>query len=552
LKNAVKILYLHGRHIEKYLSRYYSPNTHLTGEALGLYYLGTQLPFLERAKHWRTLGENILLDEVTRQLHPDGVYFEQSTWYQRYTVDIFTQFLLLRSRNDGQILTGKGAELEVRLQRAYDFLMHSTFPNGRTPLIGDDDGGRLLPLTNSDPDDFRGTLAIGAVLFEQSGLRYVAGEVSQEVFWLQGPKRINDFESLPAAEPAVESASFPDGGYYIMRDGWSETDNCLMVDCGEVGALTGAHGHSDTLGIEVAIRGKTLLVDSGTFTYHDSAELRNYFRSSSAHNTLTIDGLSSSEPASAFNWKSRAQAEAHHWLSKPRFDFFKGSHTGYERFGDGATHTRSVLFIKGDYWIMRDFIGGTGSHEYSLDFHYAIDRKPVVEKDDRWIGDPDHRLFVFGDNGAWRQKESWVSNHHGSRDNASFLSYVSRGLGPQEFFTFILPVDSANEPMVQEAATTSGRAFFIKYDGYTDLFVFNDDSSQVVDNGVFRSNFEYSWARLRASESLPDEFILINGDRFAIGDKEMFESHEVNSASARRFGNELYIATDLGRTIKTL
>ena len=44
-QKALKFLYLQGRHIEKYLSTYYSPNTHLTGEALGLYYLGTQFPF---------------------------------------------------------------------------------------------------------------------------------------------------------------------------------------------------------------------------------------------------------------------------------------------------------------------------------------------------------------------------------------------------------------------------------------------------------------------------------------------------------------------------
>ena len=40
----LKYLYLHGRHLETYLSTYFSPNTHLTGEALGLYYLGTVFP----------------------------------------------------------------------------------------------------------------------------------------------------------------------------------------------------------------------------------------------------------------------------------------------------------------------------------------------------------------------------------------------------------------------------------------------------------------------------------------------------------------------------
>ena len=105
-KSALKYLYLHGRHIELYLSKYYSPNTHLTGEALGLYYLGTQLPFLERSEHWRKLGEDILFAEITKQITPDGVYFEQSTWYQRYTVDIYSHFVLLRSLYDEPYFNG--------------------------------------------------------------------------------------------------------------------------------------------------------------------------------------------------------------------------------------------------------------------------------------------------------------------------------------------------------------------------------------------------------------------------------------------------------------
>ena len=84
----------------------------------------------------------------------------------------------------------------------------------------------------------------------------------------------------------------------------------LLVDCGEVGALTGGHGHADTLAIELAIRGKTVLVDSGTYTYHESRELRNYFRSTTAHNTLVIDDKSRhSEPGDKFSWKTKAEAK---------------------------------------------------------------------------------------------------------------------------------------------------------------------------------------------------------------------------------------------------
>jgi hypothetical protein len=74
---ALKFLYLHARHLETYLSTYFSPNTHLTGEALGLFYLGTLWPEFRRAAHWRDEGRRILLSSLDRHVQTDGVYFEQ-------------------------------------------------------------------------------------------------------------------------------------------------------------------------------------------------------------------------------------------------------------------------------------------------------------------------------------------------------------------------------------------------------------------------------------------------------------------------------------------
>ena len=124
-----------------------------------------------------------------------------------------------------------------------------------------------------------------------------------------------------------------------------------------------AHGHADALSIEAAIHGKTLLVDSGTYTYHESRELRDYFRSTAAHNTLEVDGLSSSVPGNTFGWKTRAEADCRTWISEVRFDFFEGSHNGYQRLQSPGIHTRSILFLKGDYWIMRDVFETAGEYE---------------------------------------------------------------------------------------------------------------------------------------------------------------------------------------------
>ena len=41
-------LAFHGRHIERYLSTYFSPNTHLLGEAVALFFLGTLYPQMPR------------------------------------------------------------------------------------------------------------------------------------------------------------------------------------------------------------------------------------------------------------------------------------------------------------------------------------------------------------------------------------------------------------------------------------------------------------------------------------------------------------------------
>ena len=96
----LKSLIEHGRHIETYLSYYYSPNTHLTGEALGLFYLGLALPELNRAEGWRNLGLRILLDQAPKQVRPDGVFFEQSSYYHRYTADFYTHLFALTRAND--------------------------------------------------------------------------------------------------------------------------------------------------------------------------------------------------------------------------------------------------------------------------------------------------------------------------------------------------------------------------------------------------------------------------------------------------------------------
>ncbi len=550
---AARFVYSHGRHIEKYLSTYYSPNTHLTGEALGLYYIGTQFSFLKSAKAWRDAGAKILFDELDRQILPDGVYFEQSTWYQRYTADFYTHFFILQTLNDGAELTEKQREkLAKKVQSLMDFLMAITRPDGTTPLIGDDDGGRLLPRVNSASDDFRAVLSNGAVLFERGDYKFIAKSFAEESLWLLGAAGARSFENLQEKMPAKQSFSFKCGGYFIMRDGWTETDNYLLIDCGELGALNGGHAHADALAINLAVGGKTVLVDSGTYSYHESVEIRNYFRSTEAHNTLTIDDQSSSATGNKFSWKTKANAELKRWISEDRFDFFEGTHDGYRSLPNSATHTREILFLKNDYWIVRDFVATSGRHDYKLNFHFdaAINAAVEMNGDDNFYAtvasnsEGNLRLFTFGDNGNWAEKQSPFSNCYGRKNDATHLRFASEGTGAQEFFTFFLPAESgADAPQITEAEVAGGRAFVINFRGYQDLFVFAD-GDRIVHTEIFNTDFRFFWSRISAGETLPEEFVLIGGKNFSLDGREIINSaYDLEFLTARRFGNKLNMRT---------
>src|SRR6202051_759147 len=92
-------LAFHGRYIERYLSTFFSPNTHLLGEAVALFLLGTLFPLMQRGVQWKDKGWKFILDEARRQVRPDGVYFEQSLYYHVYALDFFLYARLLAARN---------------------------------------------------------------------------------------------------------------------------------------------------------------------------------------------------------------------------------------------------------------------------------------------------------------------------------------------------------------------------------------------------------------------------------------------------------------------
>ena len=439
LLTALESLRVHAAHIERYLSTYYSPNTHLTGEALGLLYLGTALPWFTAATRWRSSGWEILREQLFRQVRPDGTYFEQALYYHRYTADIFHHALLLSDANGWT----RDAAMRERVEKLDEFLVHAVHPDGTVPLVGDDDGGRLMRLDGLSTRDARPTLSTGAAMFGRGDFRCLGGEAVEECIWLLGETGASALAATRAQKPGALSRGFEDGGFYVLRDGWGASATWALVDGGPHGWLNCGHAHADALAIEVATDGRAALTDSGTFRY--TGEERDLFRATSSHNTATVDGESSSVTGGPFHWRHIARTTVHEWRTSPAVDFWRGSHDGYARLSDPVTHERSVLFLHGQYMVVLDAIAARGTHEWTVRWHAApglLLRERAVSSIQ--LVDPSRtegsllEIVLLGD-GALRSETSWRSEAYGARRDASSLSYSSTGAGRQTVVSLLVP-----------------------------------------------------------------------------------------------------------------
>lgn len=477
LDRAVSYLDVHGRHLERYLSTYFSPNTHLTGEALGLLYLGVSLPRLKRAARWRQKGWDILVEQLPKQVHPDGVYFEQASYYHRYTVDIYLHAVILARKSGIPV----PPEMLERLGLLVDHLADLTRPDGTIPIIGDDDGGRLAWLDERDFMDVRSPLAVASVVFDRPDHAGISGDATEEVFWLLGPEAGEQVDRWALHHPKPDHLSrlYPVGGYAIMRDGWDRTANHAVIDCGPLGMMNCGHAHSDALAMEISMAGCAILVDPGTYTYTASAVDRDRFRLSASHNTVTVDGQSASVPAGPFSWAIRTDARCESWYAGGNVDWFVGSHAGFQRLSDPATHRRSVLFVHDSYFIVVDSIVAAGEHEAVAHWHTAIGSMVTSLSPTSAIvtvpcthGPSALFLGAAGDVDSLEWDEDWVSPSYGSRARAPRARLVIRGRGQRELISVLAPAGGAQRVQIREEPAAVGRALSLFGPDMHDLFLF--------------------------------------------------------------------------------
>jgi heparinase II/III-like protein len=318
----------HGLHLEHNLSIYFSPNTHLLGEAVALHALGV----LFNIDRWRRVGASIVEQQMDRQVRADGAHFEQSSYYHIYALDLFQFHAVLSSTPDSY---------RQKLAAMAEYLDALLGPGGSIPCIGDDDGGRLFHPYGERSQFGRATLATSGRPREESDLH------EQAAWW-----GVTGISNSP--RPPRRSRLFKDSGLAVIECG----DVQILVKAGSFGANRAGHSHSDCLSIVVRRGGEDILIDPGTYTYVADAQARAWFRGAAAHNTVRIEGRDQAAARPQFGWLSKPEVSIQDWRSTEAEDLLEAT-ARYDGFG----HRRRVSFRKPhELFVIDEIDGPPGTH----------------------------------------------------------------------------------------------------------------------------------------------------------------------------------------------
>lgn len=364
-------VYRHCVFIAGHFSRYSSANNHLLGELMGLFIASLTWPLWKRSRRWKKRAQRELEREALLQNAPDGVNREQANWYHHEVADMMIVSGLVAHANGCDF----GAAYWDRLRSMLQYIASIMDRGGQVPNFGDADDAIIARLDPHAKNVYRSLLATGAVLFDCAEFKFKAGDLDDKTRWLLGDAAAGGFQAIdPSTVSLPMRLDFPDAGYYILGDRFETAREVRIVaDAGPLGYLSiAAHGHADALSFTLSVGGREILIDPGTYAYHTHRAWRDYFKGTSAHNTVRVDGLDQSVSGGNFLWIKHAQARALAIERTPLADRWVASHDGYSRLKHPLTHRRELLLEKPSSRLqVIDELLGSGAHEIEIFWHFA-------------------------------------------------------------------------------------------------------------------------------------------------------------------------------------
>jgi hypothetical protein len=353
------------RHVERELG-----GNHLLENAAALAMAGVLFEG-PAARRWLDKGEQILRRELARQILPHGEHEERSPMYHARLLEC-----LLDVRDAAAALRPELARFcQENADRMAGFLAAILHPDENIPLLGDSClaatpppaaliarvGGTMGGCIENEPSNVGQSVNLPKMAGWQPAPR------ARKAGWQPAPR---------AGKAGWQPAPRAVGPYWIFR----HEDDFLLFDAGPVGPdHLPAHAHGDLLGIEASVAGRRLLVDAGAYCYEDDA-MRQYCRSSAAHNVLRMDDQDQCDTWSRFRMGYRGWPRD--FTSGKHGDFWwaRAEHDAYRRLGVPRVGRR-LACRPGGPWYCMDWASGLGRHRLTttLRFHPDVEIKPMAE-----------------------------------------------------------------------------------------------------------------------------------------------------------------------------
>ena len=306
---------------------YHILGNHLFANAKALVHAGLYFDGPE-ARRWYARGLNILKREVREQILPDGGHFELSPMYHAGVLEDLLDLVNLL------IAYGKEPPRDwiAAIRRMREWLKTMSHPDGDVAFFNDSALG--------------GSPAFAEI--EAYALRL----------------------GLPATPENASKVAILEGSGYVQA---RTAAAYLVCDCAAVGArYQPGHAHADALSFELSLRGRRVLINSGTSQYGADAE-RQRQRGTAAHNTVVVDGEDSSEIWAGFRVARRARVKLRSVTTTPSAVIIEASHDGYRRLPGRNEHRRRWILGEHSLRIEDEISGAFDTATAHFHIHPDVD-----------------------------------------------------------------------------------------------------------------------------------------------------------------------------------
>lgn len=359
-------LYSQALHIAEYLSDIGKTGRdhRLIGAAAALAFITLHYPEWKNSAQWQEQAFKVLWPAFDEQIYSDGMHFESSFGYHLLVAEFMT-LLFAEMRRKNKAIPSKA---HVLLEKMVTVLRLARLPDDTLPNINDNDDSTALPLAQSLPQRLQCLFAAAATLYERPDFKVAAkGIFNLGAFLMLGERGAEDLRIVPEyAEDFPLLTQFKESHLYILR----HKDDYILLKNNPDPYPKSGHNHADQLHMILIMNKKPVLIDAGTFRYHDDRGYRNALRSTAAHNTITVDLKGQATPEGNFDWDKTTRTGFGDTFENDDMVLIDAQHDSYHNLG--VSHRRLILWMKKDEsCIVIDQLQGQRSHYFEQFWHFT-------------------------------------------------------------------------------------------------------------------------------------------------------------------------------------